>query len=199
MKVAVRARAPGNGSRSVGMSAHISAACFSLLNDGSQLLLAELSVGEPAMLNMSQNQQQQQQQHRRLQTVIHILGQVSMQPCLSVGEETPPDAMILMQWAPLRSSSRAALLTSMSPSHTAPMPLQQDSMPKVSLPPSMTFSSTVCKQVLTQPACTTCLRAAPQATQSSPFARMSPWPPVWLRACPTNSRRGPTIAPSSTA
>ena len=30
---------------------------------------------------------------------------------LSVGEDTPPDAMILMQWAPLRSSSRAARRT----------------------------------------------------------------------------------------
>lgn len=41
----------------------------------------------------------------------------------SVGEDTPPEAMILMQCAPLRSSSLAALLTSASPSHTRPMPL----------------------------------------------------------------------------
>ena len=43
---------------------------------------------------------------------------------LSVGDETPPDAMILMQWAPRRSSSRAARLTSASPSHTRPNPLR---------------------------------------------------------------------------
>ena len=42
---------------------------------------------------------------------------------LSVGDDTPPDAMILMQCAPLRSSSLAALRTSTSPSHTAPKPL----------------------------------------------------------------------------
>lgn len=30
---------------------------------------------------------------------------------LSVGDATPPEAMTLMQWAPLRSSSRAARLT----------------------------------------------------------------------------------------
>lgn len=44
-------------------------------------------------------------------------------PDLSVGEETPPEAMILMQCAPFLSSSLAARLTSASPSHTRPMPL----------------------------------------------------------------------------
>ncbi len=41
---------------------------------------------------------------------------------LSVGELTPPDAMTLMQWAPLRSSSLAARCTSATPSQTRPKP-----------------------------------------------------------------------------
>ena len=36
----------------------------------------------------------------------------------SVGEETPPEAMILMQGAPRRSSSRAALMQASTPSTT---------------------------------------------------------------------------------
>lgn len=147
---------------------------------------------------------------------------------LSVGEDTPPEAMTLMQCAPLRSSSRAAALQasggvphptyrhargssschSVSQSALLSQSVSQhccqsakDAMsvtphlkgPKVQLksapnctavasadtPPPVRGRSPTPSQTRPRPR-----RAAPQLHTSSPRPRMSPWPPVWLSACP---------------
>lgn len=125
----------------------------------------------------------------------------------SVGLATPPLAITLIQCAPLRSSSRAARRTCEAGTVRYSACAQQERNPEQAeqalhrqqqvrdgRAPRPELASGTPSQTRPMPR-----SAAPQAHQSSPLPRMSPWPPVWLSAWPEKSRRGPSTAPSSTA